>query len=587
MSKYKDNFKTKIVRDLVTSIFNTNSTKIFIATPAPIGSLSIGEIVDSYKEDNDIYDNILSLFKPTNLYYMIEKNEWVSGTVYDTYSSDINIKNKKFFVMVETGQNEFDIFVCISNNSNVPSTYPPVKSVSQPNENIVTADGYIWKLVYAQSSNDAIENNDKYLSILYNTTRYTSFGSAKGSIDKINITGNGESFPYSVNVGTSIDDNYVVSTNQASSGGTQLTLTIPNGTTMSRVSSFYDNNEYSLLLYDVNTLKHVLTIDTLTISSGSITCLVCENGYSNNQFTNLIYKIVPKIVVSCESGTGLVAYPQIDPTSLKINEIKIFSKGLNYSKLCLSTIGGYTLSAVFSPIGGLGFDPIYDLKCNTMCITCSIIPTDNYNRTNPADVLSCSNSFTFPAASPISMKGYTAIGYLQYGIIVDEVGNLISSSPIDSNRNYTTLQLFRGTRDAGNSTNYFFNSSDLTNANNQNGIYELVAGDYICQVSSSGEYTAHGQILGISFKNETSTLNKPTMSVKTLYGTFVEDDTKPIKKTDINRSASTVIAQGIKIYSVLNTPNMSKLSGRILHIENLTTAASIETVHKSKLILSI
>ena len=97
MSKYKDNFKTKIVRDLVTSIFNTNSTKIFIATPAAIGSSSIGEIVDYYKEDNDIYDNILSLFKPTNLYYMIEKNEWVSGTVYDTYSSDINIKNKNFF----------------------------------------------------------------------------------------------------------------------------------------------------------------------------------------------------------------------------------------------------------------------------------------------------------------------------------------------------------------------------------------------------------------------------------------------------------------------------------------------------------
>lgn len=586
MSKYKDNFKTKIVRDLVTSIFNTNSTKIFIATPAAIGSSSIGEIVDSYKEDNDIYDNILSLFKPTNLYYMIEKNQWVSGTVYDTYSSDINIKNKNFFASTKLGS-VYDIFVCISNNSSVPSTYLPVKSVSQPNENIVTTDGYIWKLVYTQTSNDAIENNDTYLSILHNTTRYTSSGSVKGSIDKINITSSGQAFPYSVNVGTSLDSDYVVVSNTGSSGGTQLILTIPNGTTMSRVSSFYDSNEYSLLLYVEDTLQHVLTIDTLEIVNGSITCLVCENIYDNNQFQNLTYKIVPKIVVSCESGTGLVAYPQIDPTSLKINEIKIFSKGSDYSKLCLSTIGGYTLSAVFSPIGGLGFDPIYDLKCNTMCITCSIIPTDNYNRTNPADVLSCSNGFIFPAASPISMKGYTAIGYLQYGIIVDEVDNLISTTPINTNRNYTTLQLFRGTKDAADSTNYFFNSQDLTNENNQNGIYELVPGDYICQVSSSGEYTAHGQILGISFKNEGATLNKPTMSVKTLYGAFVVDDAKPIKKTDINRSASTVIAQGIKIYSLLNTPNMSKLSGRILHIENLTTAASIETIHKSKLILSI
>lgn len=119
--------------------------------------------------ENETRSHIIGLraITETDVSYAIPRNDWVSGTVYDMYDTRLSeiypapsgatdIADALMFVLTD----EFNIYKCISNNYNSPST---VKPTGTDVGYTSTADGYVWKYM---STLDVISRS-KFLTAEY------------------------------------------------------------------------------------------------------------------------------------------------------------------------------------------------------------------------------------------------------------------------------------------------------------------------------------------------------------------------------------------------------------------------------------
>ena len=104
-----------------------------------------------------VYKNMFVIKRvyPNDMSPMIDRIDWTSNTVYEYYRDDMDILERgedkryvhKFFI-----RNRFDqVFKCLWNNSNGPSTEEPYFAPGQISENLIYtgADGYKWFYMYS------------------------------------------------------------------------------------------------------------------------------------------------------------------------------------------------------------------------------------------------------------------------------------------------------------------------------------------------------------------------------------------------------------------------------------------------------
>ena len=116
-------------------------------------------IPDTFSEESTIRNNIIfaKRINGTDIAYVVRRIDWVDGTVYDRYDGDLStdnpsysgathVKDAKFYVLTE----DMNVYKCIHNNANQPSTIKPVGSDCDV---IRLADGYIWKFMYSIAPN--------------------------------------------------------------------------------------------------------------------------------------------------------------------------------------------------------------------------------------------------------------------------------------------------------------------------------------------------------------------------------------------------------------------------------------------------
>jgi hypothetical protein len=557
---YKSSFKTKILKTLKES-FNSNNYYFFlgkingwIETP-PV-------YIDTFEEDITTMEEILSLHKITanDVFYSVLNQPWSVNTVYDTFSSSENLTDKMYYVVVEN-ISWFDIFICIDNNSNSPSLVAPIRSDTNSNEYIITSDGYVWKHVYRTTTNEynLSKQLTNYIVISDEPDSRIRTNTTFGSIEKINIIESGEAFPFAVNKDG--DTNYKISSSTPAS----LQLIIPlnsSFTDISRTNNFY-NNDYSLLIYNSNGVEEIFTIDTFTNNGdGTATIITCESF--GIPYTDKMFKILPRVKI-IGSGSGALAYPVLKSDNT-IEKIEIISGGQNYFYSTVDIIGNYNLEIVYSPTGGIGFDPLYDLKCNSIIVYKELQPSgsDLYNKNEALSATTSSKGFFyFVSSTEYVIPNYVNSSIRQFGIICREPrtgskdNDFVLISPDDELKNYDVFTLCK-TNPA--SPAYF-----------TDGITEFTTNSFICQTDSTGQLSAWGEVLSIAFKKPTvdppeQTVKFPKIAVKTFFGTF--NTTDPIKLFDINNRQSTTLTD-IYIYSTSFGNVKSDGRGRLLDIQNV------------------
>ena len=109
---------------------------------------------DTYKYELQTRNEtiLLKQIQATDVAFVIPRYQWANGFVYDMYddsysstnpanSGAVRLEDSIFYTVT----NEFNLYKCISNNYNKPSTVQPTGTASSQ---FTTADGYVWKFMY-------------------------------------------------------------------------------------------------------------------------------------------------------------------------------------------------------------------------------------------------------------------------------------------------------------------------------------------------------------------------------------------------------------------------------------------------------
>lgn len=123
----------------------------------------------------DIYDDMIGGKKvnDTDVVHMISRYGWQSGTIYEPYDSQTaDLHTKQFYVVVQESS-FYNVFKCLDNNYDTPSTQAPSKAeVNEDDEIYITEqDGYVWKYMYSIPSTTWDKfTTEEFMPVVANTT---------------------------------------------------------------------------------------------------------------------------------------------------------------------------------------------------------------------------------------------------------------------------------------------------------------------------------------------------------------------------------------------------------------------------------
>ena len=178
------NFAESLTRqgDLSSYVFvgRTKSWENELQPPVPQNNL---------KDYYEIQSEMISLKKIQNsdVSYLINRNNYVSGEIYDIYRHDYsetlrsytgasNIIDCRWIVLASNNI----VYACLGNNQNNISTVEPLIDRSEP---FVTADGYQWVKLYKLSSFDlSFNSTTKYIPVVENEKIRTVEGSILSAV---------------------------------------------------------------------------------------------------------------------------------------------------------------------------------------------------------------------------------------------------------------------------------------------------------------------------------------------------------------------------------------------------------------------
>jgi hypothetical protein len=138
-----------------------NTWQDFLSPFIPSSSTDIpGAPSENFRYELHVRRDIITakLIKPSDVSYVCRRIDWAFNTVYDmyddayetttgygygpAYSGAIRLEDANFYVLT----NEYNVYKCIDNNDNSPSTYQPTGTTTEMFE---TTDGYKWKFMYS------------------------------------------------------------------------------------------------------------------------------------------------------------------------------------------------------------------------------------------------------------------------------------------------------------------------------------------------------------------------------------------------------------------------------------------------------
>ena len=158
-----DPFKLKIAGDLLTEIQSTSDSSEFY--------IGIGK-TDTYDSSDTLTDPLRHLFdersargnlesvkKIAASSFVVTRNNWSSGTIYDAYNDkQVGYPSNPYYVLTEDNE----VYICLqqsksSTGSANPSTVKPSFSAAGVTQTqaFETSDGYRWKLLYSISAGSA------------------------------------------------------------------------------------------------------------------------------------------------------------------------------------------------------------------------------------------------------------------------------------------------------------------------------------------------------------------------------------------------------------------------------------------------
>ena len=303
--------------------------------------------------------------------YMVDRNEWTSGTVYDMYEHDVDLTTKTFYVFAPDGA-DWNVYKCLSNGYGAASTVMPTGRDSKPLESPV--DGYVWHYMTTVSS--AVYNKFKtptYAPIAANTSAQSN--TTPGTIDFIKVTDAGYGY-----------NNYFVGSFRLEDirlGGINTTYGILESA--SSINDFYQGCLIKMTSGAASGEYREIVNYTIEDNQKKI---FLDSAFTNNPQATDTYEIYPKVYIFADGSqtVNCVARALIDSAAgNSVSRVEILEPGENIRdadamiipKGVVGVSANAVLTPVISPSGGHNSDALIELGANRVAISVSFDDTES------------------------------------------------------------------------------------------------------------------------------------------------------------------------------------------------------------------
>lgn len=261
----------------------------------PGSSTEIPELpIDDYAYELSTRAEIITFkqIKAADVSYVVNRYDWTLNTIYDMYDDSYTINNlsytgaskledSKYYVLTDN----FNVYKCISNNNNSPST---VKPSGIDNNQFITSDGYVWKFMFVVP----IAFINKFLQPQYIpvTTSLRNRFYSNGAITSFSINNMGSGYVQASTTLVVQGDGYLAQNPY-----------IITGSTLTASGYGYPSAPAIIISSPVANISPVQAIATSTLGAGGILSAVTITniGFGYNQ--NALITIAPPI-------TGALAF---------------------------------------------------------------------------------------------------------------------------------------------------------------------------------------------------------------------------------------------------------------------------------------
>ena len=201
-------FKTHIIEQVLESVTEPANTVYyaFIGDHVAKGSTieEVNPVVQTVRQTNvNSYRNMIigKKMNEDDIVFMVNRHDWVEGTVYTMYDDEQqDIYDKNFYVTVDEVAYKH-VYKCLFNNNGAPSTSKPLFKDAKYDADLFvsgddyyeTTDGYQWKYLYSIDSTLFSKfASEKFIPIQANTTIQENARS--GAIDAIRVISAGKNY---------------------------------------------------------------------------------------------------------------------------------------------------------------------------------------------------------------------------------------------------------------------------------------------------------------------------------------------------------------------------------------------------------
>lgn len=348
MAKFTNNMYRDLLKVTVRDpIVSQSNTETFYFTAGRVDEWEGGPFepdpeTGEYSQSVQVRTNLIAgvRVQANQVAFMGNKNIWASNTVYTTFD---NKSSSAAFYVINGGN---DVYKCISNNNDSPSTVEPTSTYTSGT--FQTADGYVWKYMTTINASDLTTFGSTSTIPLISNAAVVSNAIA-GTIDAISVVDPGAGYTKyrTGKVGAQVSTTLIRVNNVVDEGVgyyADCSFAIVGGTgvgSLRQISNSVSNSSGNFI-----TVSSPITVDL------------------TSQFI-----ISPRLSIAGD-GAGATGYVNIDNGA--VSNVVIISPGTGYSYATLTVTSDTTipcsLRAHVSPRGGHGSDLISELDSTSVAI---------------------------------------------------------------------------------------------------------------------------------------------------------------------------------------------------------------------------
>ncbi len=320
--------------------------------------------------------------------FMIKYHPWQKDQVYVQYDDRVDMTDKKFYAVVgpvDNNTGDYRMFKCLNNNIDSKVTAPPSWDPFNGGQIYRTADGYVWKFMYAITPSEF----EAYNAVGYIPLAADVVVNPDPNADANNVVYGSEMSD--IFVDNPVDNNGYPSVSGflMASPGNDGTLTVRSND-LSQIKNFYTG----MSIYVTNPNggpSSLYVIDTYTyqvgVQYGKIK--VIGSPLADGVENGATFKIAPSCVIEGD-GVGAKAFPNVIDGNIK--SLLIMSQGSGYTN-CTAKVTDpafdfnpedqnsidvrVSLRPVLSPFGGHGYNMLDEMSCRHVLLYGYITETDN------------------------------------------------------------------------------------------------------------------------------------------------------------------------------------------------------------------